>query len=129
MISFVLRPTAGYGSGWPDKTSSPPALTATFSYNRWRGGVDDGVEREFFIDNLLVRIYLIIEMIWLTGLAPWEFEFPFPGSRISAFLLWSGAHAKKPCAGGARAGGVLRGRGSVERERQVSSPHSSETWP
>jgi hypothetical protein len=25
-------------------------------------------------------------MIWWTGLAPWEFEFPFPGSRISAFL-------------------------------------------
>ena len=25
-------------------------------------------------------------MIWWTGLAPWEFEFPFPGSLISAFL-------------------------------------------
>ena len=35
-------------------------------------------EREFFIDNLLVRIHFIIEMIWWTGLAPWEFEFPFP---------------------------------------------------
>ena len=33
-------------------------------------------ETEFFIDNLLVRIHLIIEMIWWTGLAPWEFEFP-----------------------------------------------------
>ena len=31
------------------------------------------VEREFFIDNLLVRIHFIIEMIWWTGLAPWEF--------------------------------------------------------
>ena len=31
-------------------------------------------EREFFIDNLLVRIHFIIEMIWWTGLAPWEFE-------------------------------------------------------
>ena len=30
-------------------------------------------EREFFIDNLLVRIHFIIEMIWWTGLAPWEF--------------------------------------------------------
>jgi len=29
-------------------------------------------EREFFIDNLLVRIHFIIEMIWWTGLAPWE---------------------------------------------------------
>ena len=27
-------------------------------------------EREFFIDNLLVRIHFIIEMIWWTGLAP-----------------------------------------------------------
>ena len=34
-------------------------------------------KREFFIDNLLVR--------W-TGLAPWEFEFPFPGSLTSTFL-------------------------------------------
>ena len=37
-------------------------------------------EREFFIENLLVRIHFIIEMIWWTGLAPWEFEFSFPGS-------------------------------------------------
>ena len=25
-------------------------------------------------------------MIWWTGLAPWEFEFPFPGSLTFAFL-------------------------------------------
>jgi hypothetical protein len=35
-------------------------------------------ERDFFIDNLLVRIHVIIVMIWWTGLAPWEFEYPFP---------------------------------------------------
>jgi len=29
-------------------------------------------EREFFIDNLLVRIHFIIEMIRWTGLAPWS---------------------------------------------------------
>ena len=29
-------------------------------------------EREFLIDKLLVRIRFIIEMIWWTGLAPWE---------------------------------------------------------
>ena len=46
--------------------------------------------REFFIDNLLVRIHFIIEMVWWTGLAPWEFEFPFPGSHISTFLGWCG---------------------------------------
>ena len=43
-------------------------------------------EREFSIDNLLVRIPLIAEMIYQTGPAPWEFEFPFPGSLVSAFL-------------------------------------------
>ena len=31
-------------------------------------------EREFFIDNLLVRIHFIIVMIRWTGLAPWDFE-------------------------------------------------------
>ena len=46
----------------------------------------DGGEREFFIDNLLVRIHFIIEMIRWTGLAPWEIEFPFPGILTSTFL-------------------------------------------
>ena len=36
--------------------------------------------------NLLVRIHFIIVMIRWTGLAPWEFEFQFPGSLISTFL-------------------------------------------
>ena len=44
-------------------------------------------EREFVIDNLLVRVNFIIVMIRWTGLAPWEFEFPFPGSLTSTFLL------------------------------------------
>ena len=43
-------------------------------------------EREFVIDDLLVRIHFIIVMIRWTGLAPWEFEFPFPGSLTSTFL-------------------------------------------
>jgi len=43
-------------------------------------------EREFFIDNLLVRIHFIIVMIRWTGLAPWVFEFPFSGSLTSTFL-------------------------------------------
>ena len=43
-------------------------------------------ERDFFIDNLLVRIHFIIVMIRWTGLAPWVFEFPFPGSLTSTFL-------------------------------------------
>ena len=45
-----------------------------------------GREREFFIDNLLVRAHFIIVMIRWTGLAPWEFEFPFPGSLTPTFL-------------------------------------------
>jgi len=44
-------------------------------------------QREFFIENLLIRIHFIIEMIRWTGLAPWEFEFPFPGSLTSTFLI------------------------------------------
>ena len=40
-------------------------------------------ERELFFDNLLDQIHSMIEMIWWTGLAPWEFEFPFSGSLIS----------------------------------------------
>jgi len=36
--------------------------------------VDARQEREFLIDNLLVRIHFIIVMIRWTGLAPWAFE-------------------------------------------------------
>ena len=36
---------------------------------------------------------VIIQMIWWTGLAPWEFESPFPGSLTST-LLGRGA---EPC--------------------------------
>ena len=39
------------------------------------------------VDNLLVRIHFIIVMIRWTGLTPWEFEFPFPGSLTSTFLV------------------------------------------
>ena len=43
-------------------------------------------QRVFIIDNLLVQVHFIIEMIWWTGLAPWDFEFSFPGSLISISL-------------------------------------------
>ena len=46
-----------------------------------------GRERESCIDNLLVRTHCTIEMIWWTGLAPRELEFPFPGSLVSTFLV------------------------------------------
>ena len=44
------------------------------------------VERQFLIDHPLVRIHLFIVMIRWTGLAPWAFEFSFPGSLTSTFL-------------------------------------------
>jgi len=47
-------------------------------------------EREFFIDNLLVRIHFIIVLIWWTGLAPWELESPFTCSLTSTFLVGGG---------------------------------------
>ena len=49
--------------------------------------VNRSAERELFIDNLLVRIHLIIVMIRWTGLMPWGFEFPFP---------WHGTVAREP---------------------------------
>ena len=44
-------------------------------------------ERDFVINNLLVRIHFIIEMIWWTGIAPWELQFPSPGSLTSTLLV------------------------------------------
>jgi len=53
----------------------------------WSNGCNrEPQKREFFIDNLLVRIHFLIVMIRWTGLAPWEFEFPFPGSLTATFL-------------------------------------------
>ena len=45
-----------------------------------------GEERESFIVIILVRVHFIIVMIRWTGLAPWAFEFSFPGSLTSTFL-------------------------------------------
>ena len=51
-----------------------------------RDDVRDRLEREFFLDNLLVRIHFIIVMIRRTGLAPWGFEFHFACSLTFTFL-------------------------------------------
>jgi len=73
-----------------DARAGPESLFA----GMWRQTVDSG-EREFFIDNLLFRIHYIIVMIKWTGLARWEFEFPFPSSLTSTFWTvdteWVGA--------------------------------------
>ena len=57
-----------------------------FASRRAAPAASPAADREFFIDNLLVRIHVIIVMIRWTGLAPWEFEFPFAGSLTSTFL-------------------------------------------
>ena len=61
-----------YGRGTPERSMLPAGMQHR--------------ERELFIDNLLVRIHFIIVMIRWTGLAPWKFEFTFPGSLTSTFL-------------------------------------------
>ena len=53
-------------------------------------------EREFFVDNLLVRILFIIVMMKWTGLDPWEFEFPFLGSLTSTFRGMRAPHLTEP---------------------------------
>ena len=57
------------------------------SVHRWisAGNTASG-QKKFFVDNLLVHNHFIIVMIRWTGLAPWEFEFSFPGSLTSALL-------------------------------------------
>ena len=64
---------------WTTLTTRPPCILL-------RGGRVRLGEKEFFIDNLLVRIHYIIVMVKWTGLAPWKFEFSFPGSLTSTFL-------------------------------------------
>ena len=44
------------------------------------------VQREIVIDNLLVRFHSIIVMTRWTGLAPWDFDFPYPGGLTSTLL-------------------------------------------
>jgi len=71
------------------KTETPMAFSIVASSH-------ESGEREFFIDNLLVRIHFIIEMIRWTGLAPWEFKFPFPGSLASTFQARAGPNQTAP---------------------------------
>ena len=54
------------------KEQAPPGV---FLMGVTRRGVmmRRGREREFCIDNLLVRVHRIDWMTWLTGRAPWEF--------------------------------------------------------
>jgi len=75
-------------------------------------------EREFFIDNLLVRIHCIIVVIRWTGLAPWEFQFLLPGSLTSTFLTPSACErtARVPGLGIRVSGFMFRVGGFVREE-------------
>ena len=81
----VLPPARPEGGNCRPNPNAPRRGAARGLHLRGRARV----EREFFIDNLLVRIHVILEMFWWIGLAPWEFELPFPGSRLSTFLVLS----------------------------------------
>ena len=105
MSEVVLRPTASYkvaalgqsarsllrgGQWWNDGVWEGGAAHLVDELGR---GVDllrerhHLPERDFCIHNLLVRIHFFIVMIRWTGLAPWEFVFPFPGSLTSTFQV------------------------------------------
>ena len=65
-------------------------LSSTGKAGKETGAAPFQRERDFFIDNLLVRIHFSILMIRWSGLARWESEFSFPGSPTSIFpCLWS----------------------------------------
>ena len=111
VVGRIGRRLAGLGSSWLDRAaisavdvaSRTPSARFQHSAAGFRiCGPGDratvGAERESFIDNLLDRIHFIVVMIRRTGLAPWEFQFPFPGSLTSTFLisgrqLMPGVHA------------------------------------
>jgi len=72
--------------------SSQPSTLNTSELCVFSGRVRGGrrpAQREFLIDNLLVRNHFIIVTIRWAGLAPWGFEFTFPGSLTSTFLKGS----------------------------------------
>ena len=70
----------GFGVASRRRATAPsPIPSERFANSAHPSEGSPAPEREIFIVNLLVRIYFIIVMIRWTGLAPWEFEFHFPG--------------------------------------------------
>ena len=69
---------------------SIPRFPIKFSHRKARSTC---TERKIFIDNLLVRILM---MRW-TGLAPWKFESPYPGSLTSTFQAICSPTTKSAC--------------------------------
>ena len=64
-------------------------------------------EREFFTDNLLVRVHFIMVMIRWTGLAPWEFESPFLSVHLPSCSQFKNKYFAGMCSG-SEAGSRLR---------------------
>jgi len=58
---------------WPPSSSPRAMASSSASTSSPIATVTTLPERDFFIDNLLVRIHSIIEMIWWNGLAPSKF--------------------------------------------------------
>ena len=67
------------------------------------------------MDNLLVRIHYSIVMIRWSGLAPWEFESPFPGSLTSTFQNGQDTSLQQTCTWSLHSSRLWR-RGERERE-------------
>ena len=76
-----LSPSAGAGADRPGRRAGGQGAAGDE-----QPPVRPPPQREFCIDNLLVRIHFSIVVIRWTGLAPWEFELPLPGSLTSTFL-------------------------------------------
>ena len=71
------------------------------------------------------RVHFIIEMIWWTGLAPWEFEFAFPGSLISTFLVLSLRHG---CSLGLLFGAATPGA-ELKPQPEIRNPKPEARYP
>ena len=64
-------------------------------------------------------IHSIMVMIWWTGLAPWKFEFPVPGSLILTFLV----HLERSTCDAISGRGDYRGT-SLIKKRTLVAPYS-----
>ena len=73
--------------------------------------------------SVLVRIHFIIVMIRWTGLAPLEFEFPFPGSLTSTFLQQVHPESYKAAKTLIKkvSGGATQGAGLIPEGAQASA--------
>ena len=121
-------PTTSSSNQGARKRRSAPTLTGkprSYRERRREGGREGGRERsnkralvprhnvqrpcpkrECLIGIILARVHFTIETIWWTGLAPWEFESPFPGTFASTFpALPTHPTASGPGPGRAHLGG------------------------